>query len=265
MSTTSVAAVRRSRRVLAATAGAVLALDLVGAAAAGAHAAPQLRMDRASRHSSHALPRADWQYVLPYAFLATLKRRAPGFSSEHATTAKLTVPKQWHGQPSVMPITNADRTRVRVRLARRPDESQAWLRRRSVKIGVTAFDLVLDLSKRRLYEFKLGRQIHSFPVGIGMPNTPTPTGSYFIAFHADPTGPGYGAVMLETSAHSKVFRTFEGGSDAIIALHGPITSAADAAIGKDGARISHGCIRMHDSQLLKLAWVPDGTPITIVQ
>jgi lipoprotein-anchoring transpeptidase ErfK/SrfK len=124
--------------------------------------------------------------------------------------------------------------------------------------------LLVDISQRRIYLFKAGRQVGSYPVGVGLPQTPTPTGNYFIAFHAPPNGPGYGAVMLETSAHSKVFRTFEGGNDAIIAIHGPITSASDARIGKNGTRISNGCIRMHDRQLEKVMWVPDGTPITIV-
>jgi lipoprotein-anchoring transpeptidase ErfK/SrfK len=67
--------------------------------------------------------------------------------------------------------------------------------------------------------------------------------------------------MLETSAHSTVFRTFEGGNDAIIAIHGPIGS--DAAIGTNGAAISNGCIRMHNSQLVKVAHVEDGSPIII--
>jgi lipoprotein-anchoring transpeptidase ErfK/SrfK len=174
------------------------------------------------------------------------------------------VPKQWHHQTTMMPATAASKTRVRVRLARRPDESQAWVRFRAVRISVTTFSLVLDLSERRLYKFKAGRQVGSYPVGIGRPATPTPTGSYFIAFHASPNGPGYGQAMLETSAHSKVIKTFEGGNDAIIAIHGPITAASDAAIGTDGTRISNGCIRMHDRQLRKLIWVPDGTPLAIV-
>lgn len=261
MSTTSGGRLRRFRRVLAAATGALLVVELLGAATAGAHPAIQDRHNK----PAHPLPRADWKYVAPYTFLASLKARAPGFSGPNDNSRKLTVPKTWYGHTTVMPITNANHTRVKVRLARRPDESQVWLRRRAVKIGVTVYDLVLDLSNRRLYMFKLGRQVGSYPVGEGLPRSPTPTGTYFIAFHADPNGPGYGQVMLETSAHSKVFRTFEGSNDAIIAIHGPITPESDAAIGNSGTRISNGCIRMHDSQLLKVAWVPDGTPISIVQ
>jgi lipoprotein-anchoring transpeptidase ErfK/SrfK len=162
-----------------------------------------------------------------------------------------------------MPVTAESRTRVKVRLARRPDESQVWVRRRAVTFSATKYALLIDLSKHRLYMFKAGRQVGSFPVGVGLPQTPTPTGTYFIAFHAPPNGPGYGPVMLETSAHSRVFTTFEGGNDAIIAIHGPITAQSDAQIGKNGTRISNGCIRMHNSQLVKAARVPDGTPLIV--
>ena len=60
-----------------------------------------------------------------------------------------------------------------------------------------------------------------------------------------------------------MLRTFEGGNDAIIAIQGPITAQSDAAIGKNGTRISNGCIRMHNRQLVKVARVPDGTPIIL--
>jgi lipoprotein-anchoring transpeptidase ErfK/SrfK len=175
----------------------------------------------------------------------------------------MTVPKTWYGRTTVMPVTDQSRTRVRVRLARRPDESQIWVRRRAVTFTSTNYALLIDISKHRIYMFKSGRQIASYPVGDGLPQTPTPTGNYFIAFHAPPNGPGYGPVMLETSAHSRVFRTFEGGNDAIIAIHGPITAQSDAQIGKNGTAISNGCIRMHNRQLVKVARVPDGTPIIL--
>lgn len=211
----------------------------------------------------NAVPQVDLQYVPSYTELATLKQRAPGFSGRYDNTRSMTVPKTWYGRTIAMPVTDQTSTRVRVRLARRPDESQIWVRRRAVTLSSTRYALLIDISKHRLYMFKSGRQVASYPVGVGLPQTPTPTGTYFIAFHAPPNGPGYGPVMLETSAHSKVFQSFEGGNDAIIALHGPITAQSNAAIGKNGTAISNGCIRMHNSQLVKVAKVPDGTPIIL--
>jgi hypothetical protein len=208
-------------------------------------------------------PRRDLQYIPSYTVLATLKKRAPGFASAHSTRRAMTVPKSWYGYTTTMPVIAQTATRVKVRLARRPDESTIWIRKRAATFTSTTYALLVDISKRHIYLFRAGRQVGSYPVGVGLPQTPTPTGNYFIAFHAPPNGPGYGAVMLETSAHSKVFRTFEGGNDAIIAIHGPITAQSDHQIGKNGTRISNGCIRMHDRQLLKVAKVPDGTPLVL--
>ncbi|HVA08635.1 MAG TPA: L,D-transpeptidase, partial [Acidimicrobiales bacterium] len=52
--------------------------------------------------------------------------------------------------------------------------------------------------------------------------------------------------------------------DAIIAIHGPITSYDDSRIGATGAAISHGCIRLHDADLAQLTHIPAGTPLDIV-
>ena len=52
--------------------------------------------------------------------------------------------------------------------------------------------------------------------------------------------------------------------DAIIGIHGPIDSTADAEIGTSGAAISHGCIRLHDADLAQLSIIPAGTPLAIV-
>jgi predicted acyl esterase len=35
-------------------------------------------------------------------------------------------------------------------------------------------------------------------------------------------------------------------------------------IGKNGSRISHGCVRLPDSELLKRRDVPPGTPIDVI-
>jgi lipoprotein-anchoring transpeptidase ErfK/SrfK len=38
----------------------------------------------------------------------------------------------------------------------------------------------------------------------------------------------------------------------------------DSKIGTTGAKISHGCIRLHDQALKQLNGVPPGTPIDII-
>jgi lipoprotein-anchoring transpeptidase ErfK/SrfK len=75
---------------------------------------------------------------------------------------------------------------------------------------------------------------------------------------------GYGPIVLDTSGHSEAIRSWQGMGDAITAIHGPISASSDAQIGTTGARISNGCIRMHEVDQLKLDVIPLGTPVDIV-
>ena len=83
-----------------------------------------------------------------------------------------------------------------------------------------------------------------------------------MAFDEPPPSPGYGPFIMVTSAHSPSIQDWEGSGDAVIGIHGPL--GMDTAIGTTGARISHGCIRLHDQALEKLTKVPPGTPIEVV-
>jgi lipoprotein-anchoring transpeptidase ErfK/SrfK len=215
----------------------------------------------ALRAASHDAPARDVRLIPKVTYLAALQHSTAGYRTAHAKHRSMRVPKAWYGRTSVLPILKAAAGRVKVRLARRPNESSTWIKLGAALFSQSKSAILIDLSQRRLYVFKSGRQKFSFPIGEGTSRTPTPTGKFFVAFHAPPNAPEYGDVMLETSAHSEVFRTFGGGNDAIIAIHGPINS--DRQIGNNGARISNGCIRMHNSQLVKVAKVQDGTPVII--
>jgi lipoprotein-anchoring transpeptidase ErfK/SrfK len=68
---------------------------------------------------------------------------------------------------------------------------------------------------------------------------------------------------MVTSDHSNSIADWEGSGDAIIGIHGPITSYDDSLIGTAGAAISHGCVRLHDADLATLTNIPPGTPINI--
>ena len=85
-----------------------------------------------------------------------------------------------------------------------------------------------------------------------------------MAFDEQPPQPnsGYGPFIIVTSAHSPAIADWEGSGDAVIGIHGPLGD--DTEIGTSGARISHGCIRLHDEALERLAEVPPGTPVDVV-
>jgi lipoprotein-anchoring transpeptidase ErfK/SrfK len=99
---------------------------------------------------------------------------------------------------------------------------------------------------------------------VGTTDDPTPTGEFFVAFDEQPPqpNPGYGPFIIVTSAHSPAISDWENSGDAIIGIHGPL--GEDSEIGTAGARISHGCVRLHDEALERLTEVPPGTPIDVV-
>ncbi len=186
---------------------------------------------------------------------------APGSDKPGGPPTRL-VPGQWYKAASVLPVIAQRPGWVEVRLAQRPNESTTWVPAADVTLAQDAYRIVINLSTEHLQLLKSGKQVADFPAGIGTVDDPTPTGEFFLAFIAAAPSPGYGAFILATSAHSNVITDFDNSGDAITAIHGPL--GADAAIGTTGAKVSHGCIRLHAADLLQLKDVPVGTPISIV-
>ena len=196
--------------------------------------------------------------------LATLRSSAPTYASPGGPRTG-TVPATWYERPSVLPVIAVRPGWVRVRLSRRPDGATAWLQDRYVTFGSTPFRIVIDLATTTLRLYDQGRLVLSAPAGVGAADDPTPTGSYFVAFDEAPPqpNPGYGPFIMVTSAHSRTIADWEGSGDAVIGIHGPLGD--DSEIGTTGARISHGCVRLHLPALARLRPVPPGTPVDIVQ
>jgi len=195
--------------------------------------------------------------------VATVLRSAPGYASPAQLTKDI-VPASWYGRPSVLPVIATQPGWVRVRLAQRPNGSTAWLPDSDVTLGSTPYRIVINAATTQLALYDDGRLVFSAPAGVGTTEDPTPAGEYFVAFDEQPPqpNPGYGPFIIVTSAHSPAIADWEGSGDAIIGIHGPLGD--DTEIGTSGARISHGCIRLHDQALERLAEVPPGTPIDVV-
>jgi len=195
--------------------------------------------------------------------LATVLESAPGYARPGGRVAG-TVPASWYGRPSVLPVIGTWPGWVRVRLAQRPNGSTAWLPTADVTLASTPYRIVINLATTHLALYDNGRLVFSAPAGVGTTDDPTPTGEYFVAFDEPPPQPGvgYGPFVLVTSAHSLAISDWEGSGDAVIGIHGPL--GMDAEIGTTGARISHGCVRLHGQALDRLAGVPPGTPIDVI-
>jgi hypothetical protein len=175
-----------------------------------------------------------------------------------------TVPATWYGYPTVLPVIDEAPGWVQVRLAQRPNQATAWVPMADVVLSSTPYRIVINLATDRLQVFQSGITVLDLPAGVGTPDDPTVTGHYFMTMRVPAPDPGYGPFVLVTSAHSDSITDWEGSGDAIIAIHGPIDAEADTEIGTTGAKISHGCVRLHDTDLARLNVIPAGTPIDMV-
>jgi len=146
----------------------------------------------------------------------------------------------------------------RVQLALVPNGTTGWIPARSLRVYRVTSRIVVSLSNRSLALYRSGNRVLRTRVAVGAPDTPTPTGRFFVNERyvlTDPNGP-FGVAALGISAHSNVLHDWtEGGP---IALHG--TNEPSTI----GAAASHGCIRIDNSIMRRLLHLsPAGTPVLI--
>jgi lipoprotein-anchoring transpeptidase ErfK/SrfK len=118
--------------------------------------------------------------------------------------------------------------------------------------------VLVDRRARRLTLRRDGRVLLRAPVGIGKAATPTPAGRFYIRDRLTGLPPGslYGPEAFGTSARSETVTDWPGGS--VVGIHG--TNQPELIPG----RVSHGCIRLRNADILRLArLMPVGTPVTI--
>jgi hypothetical protein len=197
--------------------------------------------------------------VLPgWTMIVTLPGAVPRYASPSGRRDG-TVAADWYRRPLALPVIGQRPGWVRVRLPTRPNGSTAWLRTSQLAFSATPYRIVVNLSTRHLEMLRANRVVLNAPAGIGTGSDPTPAGQFFVAFREQSPSPGYGPFILVTSAHSTAIADWQGSGDAVIGIHGPL----GAAIGSDGVAVSHGCIRLPVRDLVRLAGLPAGTPITI--
>ncbi len=148
---------------------------------------------------------------------------------------------------------------VRVRLPIRPVGSTGWVPMSSLEpLQKVKTWLRVDRRRLRATLVRSGRIVFSARVGVGKRKWPTPRGDFYIRnkFVGYPRGTVYGALAFGTSAKSEVLTDWPRGG--IIGIHG--TNEPTLIPG----RVSHGCIRMRNRDILRLArLMPVGTPVSI--
>ena len=147
---------------------------------------------------------------------------------------------------------------IEVRVPSRSNDTTAWVPREALgPLHLVRTALTVDLRRSRATLRRDGRLVWRARIGHGAPGTPTPTGRFYVREKLRNAGgdPAYGPWAIGTSAYSSISDWPGGG---VVGIHG--TDRPELIPG----RPSHGCIRVRDSAIVRLArLLPIGTPVHI--
>jgi hypothetical protein len=213
---------------------------------------------RSFRLSSRTLGGNSYNAVLKYAVAA---RSAPSDSSRVVGRLKPLTPEH---VPHVLFLSSGridaqGRYWVRVPLPVLPNGTMGWIPREAVGPFVKLdTHLVIERSRFRATLYRRGRPVFRTHVGVGEPHWPTPGGRFYVRERLTGfTDPIYGSLAFGTNGRSAVLTDWPGGG--FIGIHG--TNQPQLIPG----RVSHGCIRLRNRDILRLArLMPVGTPLTVL-
>ncbi len=149
---------------------------------------------------------------------------------------------------------------VQVLLPVRPNGSTGWIKSTDVRLRQNSFRVEVSVGAHHITVFQGAGVVYEGPVATGAPETPTPTGHYFIRVLIQAPDPNtvYGPFAYGLSSHSDVLNEFNGG-DGEIGIHGNDDASAL------GNSVSHGCIRMDNDAITRLSKIlPLGTPVDVL-
>jgi len=134
-------------------------------------------------------------------------------------------------------------------------------------LSALSSQIVVDIGDLRLYLYRDGRLVKSYPVATGQPAWPTPTGTYsIVTMTRDPTWLppnsdwAKNAQPIPPGAENPLGTRWMGTSAPGVGIHG-VPPSEDGSIG---TYASHGCIRMHNWDAVDLfGRVVIGMPVII--
>jgi hypothetical protein len=147
---------------------------------------------------------------------------------------------------------------IHVRLPVLPNNTTGWVPRAALGgYSTVRTHLVIDLERFTATLYRDGKPVFAASVGVGQPSSPTPRGSFYIRDRITAYASAfYGPLAFGTSARSSVLTDWPDGG--FIGIHG--TNEPQLLPG----RVSHGCIRLRNADILRLGrLMPVGTPLTI--
>jgi len=201
------------------------------------------------------------EHLWRWAFVdrATHARALPAARAPIVARVKQRTPERTPEALALLDRRNVDGVLwVRVRLPVLPNGTTGWVRRDRLG-GYETVRTHLIVDRRRLLARleRHGRTVFRAPIGIGKARWPTPKGSFIVRNRLSGfEDPLYGALAFGTTAKSATLTDWPGGG--FIGIHG--TNRPEILPG----RVSHGCIRMSDRNILALdRRMPIGTPVTV--
>jgi lipoprotein-anchoring transpeptidase ErfK/SrfK len=193
-----------------------------------------------------------WAHVLrPVA-----ARSAPSASARRITVISNVTPE---GTRNLVLALESMGPWVRVRLAVLPNGTTGWVPRAALGPyrGVWT-RLVVNRARMTATLLRRGKAIFRAPVGVGRSYLPTPRGEFYVRMKLTGfTDPMYGPIAFGTSGRAPNLTGWPGGG--YIGIHG--TNKPELLPGA----VSHGCIRLKNEHILRLArLMPVGTPVSVI-
>jgi lipoprotein-anchoring transpeptidase ErfK/SrfK len=192
---------------------------------------------------------------------ATVVRARPTTTARSVGTVQTTTPEGTAGNVQVLATQTLQGAGwAKVLFPSLPNGATGWIPRGSLG-AIHLADTQLTIDREHLVATlrRAGKVVFTAPVGVGQAGTPTPTGSFFIrdqlaGFHGSPV---YGPIAFGTSARSAVLTDWPAGG--YIGIHG--TNEPQLIPG----RVSHGCVRFRNGDILRLArLMPVGSAVRII-
>ncbi len=147
----------------------------------------------------------------------------------------------------------------KVLLPVRPNGSTGWIRASDVTVATHDYRIEVQVSAHKLTVWKGSRVFLEDKVGVGAPATPTTVGRFYTTalFETASSQPMFGPYAYPLSGYSEVLYDYAGG-EGQMGIHG---TNDPASLGRN---ISHGCVRMSNAAITKLAKaLPVGVPVDI--
>lgn len=156
-------------------------------------------------------------------------------------------------------VDDRGRAWVSVRLPILPNSSTGWVPESALgPYHRVRTWLKIDRARKKATLVRLDKVVFRARVGVGRKQWPTPSGEFYVRDRLSGFGSGgiYGSLAFGLNARSAVLTDWPGGG--FVGIHG--TNQPYLLPG----RVSHGCIRMKNRDILRLAkLMPVGTPVTI--